>query len=542
MNEWFVWVGSRLAEKLGIALLASFVQRKVATLVRMAKWCGERIFGSRWPWPRERRRAVPPTLEELEDTCNSLLVALSNSSVGALREARNECQTICNRIRERRLAVYVFGHQKAGKSTLVNALLGQEGLSPKSDGKCTTCLVRIRWGDSRYVLARWTDSNTERIMRSRFGDKMRTWAETGTAVPREVIVSFDGEILGSAKNELIDTPGTGADNENVSGRPTDDDIAQEAMRAAAVAILVYRHDRGSTGAHRDVLRVLRERDIPVFAVCNVDPNFIHVRQHDQRGVERTLSNAEKDLRETCNAQCFRIMLEQPMTPKMRSVPHWLHNVAELRSAVTDVLKNRDKVVATEASVSGSRLAAQTMATLANQREPLRGPYEQMQRRLSELSSAMSSFVSCLSEHAEAMQSVGWGSLLGGVLGAVAGSLGGGPIGAVVGAAAGASVSGGAVYAVTRPAVDAIDAAWSHLTSVASKCAFLEQREARWLSGSWQVAKNSDNMASTLDQLRRTLELRVEQHDTTRAWRDYSSIIDQLDACVRRFREHRQHAP
>ncbi|MFL9458916.1 dynamin family protein [Tolypothrix bouteillei VB521301_2] len=80
----------------------------------------------------------------LHKLCESLLnIVTKNKCCNYSAEGPNseeDAHNLLQDVRDGVLRIYIFGHQSAGKSTLINALLNSQ-VSPISSGKMTTCLI-----------------------------------------------------------------------------------------------------------------------------------------------------------------------------------------------------------------------------------------------------------------------------------------------------------------------------------------------------------------------------------------------------------------
>ncbi|MBP7825219.1 MAG: dynamin family protein [Verrucomicrobia bacterium] len=114
-----------------------------------------------------------------------------------------------------RYAVAVVGLSNAGKSTLLNALLGRE-LAPTINGPCTSAVVEFVFGKETIIhsrppdrLAKDTPCQTTEIAR-RTLERLASGETAGATSPlHRIIVSTPAEILRKGL-VLVDTPGFGA--------------------------------------------------------------------------------------------------------------------------------------------------------------------------------------------------------------------------------------------------------------------------------------------------------------------------------------------
>ena len=138
------------------------------------------------------------------------------------------------------LQVAIAGHVKAGKSTLLNALVG-ERLAPTDAGECTRLVSWYRRGPRYEVLARLRNGQEKalefRSGRRRAPCRAERHARERRAVPRRPLARFR-----AGTRDLIDTPGLASLNDENSRRTREflDHDGDHAPDADAV-IYLMRH-------------------------------------------------------------------------------------------------------------------------------------------------------------------------------------------------------------------------------------------------------------------------------------------------------------
>uniref|UniRef100_A0A0C1NGN0 Dynamin N-terminal domain-containing protein n=1 Tax=Tolypothrix bouteillei VB521301 TaxID=1479485 RepID=A0A0C1NGN0_9CYAN len=84
---------------------------------------------------------LPGVITPLHKLCESLLnIVTKNAAIIQRPNSEEDAHNLLQDVRDGVLRIYIFGHQSAGKSTLINALLNSQ-VSPISSGKMTTCLI-----------------------------------------------------------------------------------------------------------------------------------------------------------------------------------------------------------------------------------------------------------------------------------------------------------------------------------------------------------------------------------------------------------------
>ncbi|GAB7105066.1 50S ribosome-binding GTPase [Streptomyces phaeofaciens JCM 4814] len=174
------------------------------------------------------------------------------SVVGALEAVRD-------RLAEGRLRIAVGGRMNAGKSTLVNALLGQR-LAATDATECTTVVAWFRRGVQNKVRVRRLDGRAYDVPAHPGGGIPRDPGRLGS--PPEEIAELLVDITSSEltrRHILIDTPGM----DTLSGL---DDVALRALAQADALLYVMPHP-GAGDA--EALQSLRRQAGPRMTAMNV---------------------------------------------------------------------------------------------------------------------------------------------------------------------------------------------------------------------------------------------------------------------------------
>lgn len=159
------------------------------------------------------------------------------------------------------LRVAIAGTVKAGKSTLLNAMVGEE-LAPTDAGECTRLVTWYRDGPEYRVTAHLADGREERRPFDRIGGALAVSLGRPAAEVGHLTVEVPSSRL--RRHTLIDTPGLASLSADVSmrtmaflGAGTDD--GEPPPRSAADAVIyLMRHMHGSDlrfleAFHRDEL-------------------------------------------------------------------------------------------------------------------------------------------------------------------------------------------------------------------------------------------------------------------------------------------------
>jgi len=188
----------------------------------------------------------------------SALDALAAVAAGADQDMLSQLR---DRLQARRLRVLVAGEAKRGKSTLVNALLGQEIL-PTGVTPLTAVATTVVHGTSDSAEAVFLDGRTASFPLGELNDLV---TERGNPGNRRkitgVTVQLDAPILARGI-ELVDTPGTGSVHEHNTA------AADNALPTMDAAVFVLTADPPVSASERDLLARVADLSVTRFVVLN----------------------------------------------------------------------------------------------------------------------------------------------------------------------------------------------------------------------------------------------------------------------------------
>jgi GTPase Era involved in 16S rRNA processing len=280
----------------------------------------------------------------LHKLCESLLdIVTENVAIIKLPNILEDVQNLLQDVRDGVLRIYFFGHQSAGKSTLINALLDSQ-ISPISSGKMTACLIRIRQGEKFAGKIKWT--NQSKIFKPDINFLKRKMQDEWSLLPfedqpHEIIIEITESILSIPKLELVDTPGTGSIWNDKYGRNLLDETVNKKIKTAAIAILVYKHDQADMQPHGSILQNLRTHGIKVLGLCNITPDLDSNFQDDKKDTLLTINKAEKQLQDAANAECHRVVLKEKESLLKLASKIDGKTVSEFRYYLTKLLGDRE---------------------------------------------------------------------------------------------------------------------------------------------------------------------------------------------------------
>jgi dynamin family protein len=137
------------------------------------------------------------------------------------------------------LRVAIAGRVKAGKSTLLNALVG-ERLAPTDAGECTRIVTWYQDGHTYQVLANVDGAPPRQLRFSREDGQLDIdLGELAAGDVRELVVTWPAQALRAVT--LVDTPGIGSLTESVSRKTWDLLVPGEEETPADAVVYLMRH-------------------------------------------------------------------------------------------------------------------------------------------------------------------------------------------------------------------------------------------------------------------------------------------------------------
>jgi 50S ribosome-binding GTPase len=212
-------------------------------------------------------------IARLEDLCGETAEAVSGHPDLAL-----EVSAIRARLRSP-LRLAIAGRAKAGKSTLLNALIG-ERVAATDAGECTIVVTWYVHGHS-YGASAVTKDGCEHDLRLRVDEEGRTRIDLGDLAADDIdriTVTWPAAVLSDLV--LIDTPGLGSINDDVSRRTQ--------------AFLTPDHGHGDADAVVYLMRHMHRRDVDFFeafadsslAACSPANSVAMLSRADEIGAAR----------------------------------------------------------------------------------------------------------------------------------------------------------------------------------------------------------------------------------------------------------------
>ncbi|MBN3887503.1 MAG: dynamin family protein [Nostoc sp.] len=501
----------------------------------------------------------PGVITPLHQLCESLLnIVNKNTAIIQRPNSEEDAYNLLQDVRDGVLRIYIFGHQSAGKSTLINALLNSQ-VSPISSGKMTTCLIRIRHGSKLKGMVKW--ENESEIFKpdiKTMKNKMAEWDQSPFEHrPREVIIEIPGDIIGIPKLELVDTPGTGSAWDAKYGKNLLDETVNKKIITAAVAILVYKPEQAEMQAHDSLLQGLKMRNIKVLGVCNITPNLNFAFQRDKKDALQTIDKAEHQLRKIANAECHRVVIEEEESLIRLASEISGKTVNEFRSHLTTLISDRDLFLLRQATDEGLSFINELLAVANKTVKQYQPIFNTIKARKTEIKDAITSVRNTITEGFDdeniVVQAAAVGSVTMGVAGLAAiyilGSVVTGGLvlpagGLLFGGLAGSAIGSGIKNSRLKEFEEKLTEAWKKLQQTTTNAkvnntAMLSPeviKEVQQYSSS--LSKYQKTLESIMSKVETDIESNLQKIEGYESYRKSEVLVEQLSVLKDQFNNHR----
>jgi uncharacterized tellurite resistance protein B-like protein/signal recognition particle receptor subunit beta len=237
--------------------------------------------------------------QQLDRLCGELWQIISECHAHAPlpQHLATDLQKISQRLQSQKFRVAVVGEFSQGKSTLLNALLGEE-IQPTRVIPCSGSITVLRYGEHKRVLCRYRNGQEESIplgeyqARASIPDDValgnREAALTSDVL--EIVYEHPGLALCRHGVELIDSPG-------LNEHPERTRITNQLLENVDAVIFLVNASRPMTQGERELLHSLRLKlngeqvDQPANNLF-VLVNFMDLlrREHDRQQVRQLIEN------------------------------------------------------------------------------------------------------------------------------------------------------------------------------------------------------------------------------------------------------------
>lgn len=174
---------------------------------------------------------------------------------------RDEIQAIKDKLESQRFRVAVIGDFSQGKSTLLNALLGEE-IQPVRAIPCSGTLSVLKYGDRKRVVCRYRDGNEQEIAVEDYQKKAAISKEAAlNNRSEELLKSNIAEIVFEHPNlllcrngvEIVDSPG-------LNEHPDRTRVTEELLKETDAILFMTNANKLLTQGERDIITRIRERE------------------------------------------------------------------------------------------------------------------------------------------------------------------------------------------------------------------------------------------------------------------------------------------
>lgn len=286
----------------------------------------------------EQRQQVVTALKQLAQSLSSGDSSAEETPTDSaeFQTVRQELGQVADRLRQSKFKIVILGDMKRGKSTLLNALLG-EPLLPSDVTPCTAVLTVIRHGSSPQVTLQYQDDRpTESIDFETFKQNYTIPPDTARqleASHKEAFPDLSHAVINyplpwlEAGVELVDTPGlndTEARNQQV---------LTYLNQAQAVVFVLSATQPMTLDEQRYLTNYLSDRDRPVFFLIN---GFDRIRTGlINPDDEVAVAAAENKIRET-----YRSALSTYFSSLPEDTPEDMYEQRVFETAALTALRQR----------------------------------------------------------------------------------------------------------------------------------------------------------------------------------------------------------
>jgi uncharacterized tellurite resistance protein B-like protein/GTPase SAR1 family protein len=196
---------------------------------------------------------------------------------------RDEIQAIKDKLESQRFRVAVIGDFSQGKSTLLNALLGEE-IQPVRAIPCSGTLSVLKYGDRKRVVCRYRDGSEQEIAVEDYQKKAAISKEAALNNRSEELLKSDiAEIVFEHPNlllcrngvEIVDSPG-------LNEHPDRSRVTEELLKETDAILFMSSANRLLTEGERAMITRIKERegDRPLENLFLI-ANFVDNLDNDQ---------------------------------------------------------------------------------------------------------------------------------------------------------------------------------------------------------------------------------------------------------------------
>ncbi|MHC5825163.1 MAG: dynamin family protein, partial [Nostoc sp.] len=198
--------------------------------------------------------------KQLDNYCQQIFQIVQACSEGNFvpKDLIDEVSMVLKNLQSQRFRLAVVGEFSQGKSTLINALLGQE-IQPTREIPCSATVTVLKYGMQKRIVCRYKDGSEEEIQFDEYQQKASISEDAAIGcLSDELLQSEIEEIifehpdleLCSSGVEIIDSPG-------LNEHPELTAVTQKLLQDIDAAIFLTNASRSLTQGERNLLHELK---------------------------------------------------------------------------------------------------------------------------------------------------------------------------------------------------------------------------------------------------------------------------------------------
>ncbi|MEH1915429.1 dynamin family protein [Nostoc sp.] len=198
--------------------------------------------------------------KQLDNYCQQIFQIVQACSEGNFvpKDLIDEVSMVLKNLQSQRFRLAVVGEFSQGKSTLINALLGEE-IQPTREIPCSGTVTVLKYGMQKRIVCRYKDGSEEEIEFDEYQQKASISEDTAIGCPsdkllqseiEEIIFEHPDLELCSSGVEIIDSPG-------LNEHPELTAVTQKLLQDIDAAIFLTNASRSLTQGERNLLHELK---------------------------------------------------------------------------------------------------------------------------------------------------------------------------------------------------------------------------------------------------------------------------------------------
>lgn len=296
-----------------------------------------------------------------------------------------------DRLDARTFNLVVVGQFKRGKTTLINALIG-ENLLPVGAVPLTSIVTVLAYGETLAVKVLYEDGREEQISRDRLPEYVTERGNPNNAKGvREVEVTYPSPWL-KAGVRLVDTPGIGSVYEHNT------DVALRFLPKADAVLLILSVEQPVSQGEREFMRRVAEHAAKVFVLLNKADLLAESELPESIEFARSAISGALAGGAALLAISGRLAIEAQATGSQEALRR--SGLPALSEALGRFLsREKEKVLAASLARKLSRLVSQARFAREVELKALATPLEELGRKLERFEARKKELLAARDEHA-----------------------------------------------------------------------------------------------------------------------------------------------